>query len=83
MKWRSRSSEEQDSKDLVVREEILMTRAGITLASRFFWGGVLKMEARAASQPAQPSPALGGGWTGGRLLDRGANVAGYRCRDPL
>jgi hypothetical protein len=32
-------SEEKDSKDLAVREEILMTRAGITLAASKFRGG--------------------------------------------
>lgn len=35
-------SEEKDSKDLAVREEILMTRAGITLAASKFRGGLLK-----------------------------------------
>ena len=51
------SSEEKGSKDLVVREEILMTRAGITLA-RAGWAASKFGDLGGGSQKA-PRPAWG------------------------
>lgn len=83
------SSEEKDSKDLAVREEILMTRAGITLAASKFRGGLLKKPQAGLGSKSFWTEALMWPATGAetpcnwflRYLHHSVGIAGMRWMD--